>query len=86
MCNLKEVVHLFKQSQYWEKLGRILAEQLFVKKETREASFLLDNAEARYIRFLKDYPNLEDRITQYHIASYLGITPVMLSRIRQENK
>lgn len=57
-------------------------EQLYIKKETREAEFLLDDAETRYQRFQSSYPGLEERLTQYHVASYLGITPVALSRIR----
>ena len=46
------------------------------------AEFLLDNAATRYANFQTRYPGLELRLTQYHIASYLGITPVALSRIR----
>lgn len=83
IADLKSVIALFDQHRCWEKLGRILAEQLYIKKETREAEFLLDDAETRYRRFLKTYQGLEDRLTQYHIASYLGITPVALSRIRK---
>ncbi|MCP3690276.1 MAG: Crp/Fnr family transcriptional regulator [Gammaproteobacteria bacterium] len=82
-CDLALVVNLFDQHRCWEKLGRLLAEQLYIKKETREAEFLLDDAETRYLNFQTNYPGLEDRLTQYHVASYLGITPVMLSRIRR---
>ena len=66
----------------WERLGRLLTEQLYIKKEQREAEFLLDDAPTRYRNFQKQYPGLEDRLPQYHVASYLGITPVALSRIR----
>lgn len=83
VANLESVVNLFDRHQCWQKLGRMLAEQVFIKKETREAEFLLDDAETRYLNFRKQHPGLEDRLAQYHIASYLGITPVMLSRIRR---
>ncbi len=83
ICDLAPVVNLFDQHRCWEKLGRLLDEQLYIKKETREAEFLLDDAETRYLNFQTNYPGLEDRLTQYHVASYLGITPVMLSRIRR---
>lgn len=83
VCSLDSVTTLFDQHRCWERLGRILVEQLYIKKELREAEFLLDDAEARYHNFQKKYPGLEDRLAQYHIASYLGITPVALSRIRQ---
>lgn len=68
----------------WERIGRRMAELLAVKKERREAAFLLDSAEQRYKQFLHDHPGLDKRIAQYHIASYLGITDVALSRIRRQ--
>jgi CRP-like cAMP-binding protein len=86
VARINNIINLFDRHPCWEKLGRILAEQLYIKKEQREAEFLLDDAETRYHTFLKQYPELEDRLTQYHIASYLGITPVALSRIRKKNK
>ena len=42
-----------------------------------------ENAVTRYLNFRKAYPGIEQRVNQYHIASYLGITPVALSRIRK---
>lgn len=83
VAELSRVVALFDQQRCWEKLGRLLAEQLYIKKETREAEFLLDDAETRYHNFQRTYPGLEERLAQYHVASYLGITPVALSRIRR---
>ena len=61
-------------------------EHLFIQKEERETSFLTDSARDRYANFLTQFPDLENRLPQYHIASYLGITPVSLSRIRRELK
>ena len=66
----------------WEIVARKLAEMLFILKEKKESELLLNSAQERYLTFLKDYPNLEKRLNQYHIASYLGITPESLSRIR----
>jgi CRP-like cAMP-binding protein len=86
ICDLHMVVNMFDRHDCWERLGRILAEQLFIKKEAREAEFLLDDAETRYRNFQKQYPGLEGRVAQYHVASYLGITPVALSRIRKKPK
>jgi CRP-like cAMP-binding protein len=86
VAKLKDIVALFDRHNCWEKLGRILAEQLYIKKEQREAEFLLDDAETRYLNFRKQYPRLEGRLAQYHIASYIGITPVALSRIRKQLK
>jgi CRP-like cAMP-binding protein len=50
------------------------------------ASFILDNPERRYIKFIQDNPELASRLPQQYIASYLGITPVSLSRIRTRLK
>ena len=86
ICDLHMVVNMFDRHDCWERLGRILAEQLFIKKEAREAEFLLDDAETRYRNFQKQYPGLEGRVAQYHVASYVGITPVALSRIRNKLK
>ncbi len=67
-----------------ERAARILAESAFVEKEQRELEIILLNAEERYKIFQKEYPNIEQQIAQYHIASYLGITPTQLSRIRRK--
>ncbi|MEW5817062.1 MAG: Crp/Fnr family transcriptional regulator [Spirochaetota bacterium] len=70
----------------WHIINQKLAETLFIKKEKRESELLLDDAKTRYLKFLNDYPGLEKRIKQHYIASYLGITPVSLSRIRSKLK
>jgi len=66
----------------WQRAAQKFAELLFLLKEKKEAAFLLYDAQERYTHFLKDYPNLESRIPQYYVASYIGITPESLSRIR----
>ena len=68
----------------WQIINRKIAEGLYIKKEKRESELLLDDATTRYLTFRREYPGLEDRLKQYHIASYLGITPVTLSRIRMQ--
>jgi CRP-like cAMP-binding protein len=50
------------------------------------ASFILENPENRYKKLLRDNPALVSRLPQQYIASYLGITPVSLSRIRNRLK
>jgi len=75
---------LYERHPCWERLGRRNAENLVLQKEAREKEFLLDSLETRYRRFLKEYPGLVDRIPQYHIASFLGVTNVALSRIRRK--
>jgi CRP-like cAMP-binding protein len=75
---------LYRRHPCWERLGRRNAENLVLVKEAREKEFLLDSLEVRYRRFLKEFPGLADRIPQYHIASYLGVTDVALSRLRRK--
>jgi CRP-like cAMP-binding protein len=67
-----------------ERAARKLAELFFVNKEQREIEIVLLDADKRYKIFQDQYPQLEQVIPQYHIASYLGITPTQLSRIRRK--
>ena len=76
----------YERHACWERIGRKNAEQLALIKEAREKELLLDSLEVRYQRFLREFPGLTDRIPQYHIASYLGVTDVALSRIRKKIK
>jgi CRP-like cAMP-binding protein len=52
----------------------------------RCSSYILDNPETRYVRLVKENPDLVARLPKQYIASYLGITPVSLSRIRSRLK
>lgn len=70
----------------WNELEKNYIVELFIEKENRERSFLLENATTRYIEFQKKYPEIQKTAFQYHIASYLGISPISLSRIRTELK
>lgn len=78
--------YLLNRNTCWQITARKLAEIVFMIKERREAELLLDDAQTRYLKFLKDYPNLINRIKQYYVSSYLGITPESLSRIRTQIK
>jgi CRP-like cAMP-binding protein len=73
---------LFSELTYGEKFGRVVIEQIFVKTIGQLVSLYTDSPEARYQAFLDEYPSLSARITQYHIASYVGVKPQSLSRIR----
>ena len=55
-------------------------------KEKNEISLILDDATTRYENFIKNNPNIENRIAKHHIANHLGITPTQLSRIRKKLK
>ncbi|NMM63938.1 Crp/Fnr family transcriptional regulator [Clostridium sp. P21] len=61
-----------------------MIDKVLVIKEEHAISFKLLDSGKRYKQFLNIYPGLEARIKQCHLASYLGITPVSLSRIRKK--
>jgi CRP-like cAMP-binding protein len=67
-----------------EKFFRLLAEKKYIASRDRIRTSLSESAEDRYLSFLQLYPALVQQIPQHNIASYLGITPQSLSRIRKE--
>ncbi len=81
---VRTLQEFYRRHPCWERLGRLNAEEVLLRKEAREKELLLDPLEVRYRRFLEEYPGLADRIPQYHIASFLGVTDVALSRIRRK--
>lgn len=66
----------------WRQLREFLILRLALRKEAREADLLLLSPSERYLLFMKTYPELTEILANYHIASYLGISEVSLSRIR----
>ncbi len=74
--------NLLKTGVEWYRLGKLIADTLFLKKCKREKSLLMDSAGDRYHLLLKTYPQIEQLVAQYHIASYVGIKPESLSRIK----
>jgi CRP-like cAMP-binding protein len=82
VLKFKDVQKLYERHPCWNEVGRKIAENFFMVKEQREYEFLLLEARERYQNFLKTYSHLTERIPQYHIAAYLGITPVSLSRLK----
>jgi CRP-like cAMP-binding protein len=67
-----------------ERFFRLLIEANHVASQQRIADSLSTSAEERYLKFIKMYPLLFEQVPQNQIASYLGITPQSLSRIRKE--
>lgn len=73
---------LYREVREGERLGRLVAETLFVDMLRHLTSFYKDPPAQRYARFVRTYPDLLQRIPQYYIASYVGVQPQSLSRIR----
>ena len=82
VADYREYQALLDTYPAWQIVSRKMAEKGVLRKEARERQFLMQDAEARYLEFLRKYPGLESRLKQHQVAAYLGITPVSLSRIR----
>lgn len=77
-----ELDNLSKESRNIERLLRVFAELAFVRYYYKATSFILKSPKERYEELINTQPEVLQRATQYHIASYLGITPQHLSRLR----
>jgi CRP-like cAMP-binding protein len=73
---------LYQEVREGERFGRLVAEALFVDVLRQLTSFYEETPEERYARFVHTYPDLQQRVPQYYIASYVGVKPQSLSRIR----
>ncbi len=78
------VEEIFNKIPKTERFIRKKLERSFVSFQKRILSNLSQTAKERYQNFTHDYPNIEQYVKNYHIASYLGITTESLSRIRKE--
>lgn len=76
------LLRIYDKYPNWQKIGRLLIEGMFNRKTLREESFLLDSPEMRYRNLLEKQPYILQRVPLVHIASYLGMSPETLSRIR----
>ncbi|HPH46369.1 MAG TPA: Crp/Fnr family transcriptional regulator, partial [Chryseolinea sp.] len=74
---------LYEKVPSWQKYGRLIAEFLYIKVTERAQSLLFDSPEELYTRLMKERPKVIENMPQRYIASYLGIQPESLSRIRK---
>ena len=75
---------LMDRDPAYDRLGRKLAERILARKELRTRSLLLQSAAERYADLVRERPDLLQRVPLYHLASYLGVTDVHLSRVRRQ--
>ena len=78
-----DLQRLYTEQPRFERFGRLLAENVVVGSQRRTASLLFDTPEERYLKLITERPKVVERIPLHHIASYLGIKPESLSRIRK---
>jgi CRP-like cAMP-binding protein len=73
----------YDESHQLERFGRLSMQEAFIKSYSRVERMNNRTNEERYLRLLEKRPGLLQRVPQYLIASYLGLTPVGLSKIRK---
>ena len=78
----KALQELFIEFPKMNEFVRKVLEERFVSLHELFTSQILDSPEERYLKLLKERPDIIQRIPQHQIATFLGITPVSLSRIR----
>jgi CRP-like cAMP-binding protein len=75
---------LYIQAPKFDRIFRVLIENSFISLQKRLLQNISSSAEERYLSFIESYSHLTNRIPQTQIASFLGITPEFLSRLRNK--
>jgi len=86
ICETEAIKKIIRENVSFKDVWIHLLESALRYKIYRENGFLVENATERYIHFKKLFPDLSERVPQRHIATYLGIAPESLSRIRSAMK
>ncbi len=81
--NEEQAQKMFKIFPRFETIARTIVEAVFVEQRKQLMSYLTDSPEQRYLKLLQDRPQIFQRVPQYQIASYIGVKPESLSRIRK---
>ncbi len=79
----KHMSEMYEKHPKLDRLGRKVTERIYLKLADRIDSFLQDSPKERYLDLLNRNPKLVQEIPQYMIASYLGISPESLSRLKK---
>ena len=75
---------IFDMNIKWQKFGRMMIHDTwYASTYKRVISLMSENVEQRYERLLEEYPTIFKKVKSYHIASYLGIAPQTLSKLRK---
>ena len=79
-----DLLYFYGNHLKFNRTFRVIAEDQFVELQNRLLQTISTTAEERYTKFVQDYPHLINRLSSTQIASYIGITPEFLSRIRSQ--
>jgi len=80
----KDLLFLYGTYPKFDRNFRVMVENAFIQLQKRTLQNISSSAEERYLDFLDSHPNLFNRISNVQIASYLGVTPEFLSKIRKK--
>lgn len=84
VADYSKIEALYAKHHELERMGRKVAEYYYLEKERNLVEMALYDADKRYAFLKERFPTIESQVQQYHIASYLGISPTQLSRIRKK--
>jgi len=84
--SVDRLIALSENNTEIETLIQKLIHRVWEKEQQKELLLLSNNAKERYLNFNQNFPELKNHIPHFHIASYLGITPTQLSRVRKKIK
>lgn len=81
---VKDLDALFDMNMKWQRFGRMMIHDTwYASTYKRVLSLMSESAEEKYQRLLSEYPTIFEKVKSYHIASYLGMTPQTLSKLRK---
>ncbi|WP_413512963.1 Crp/Fnr family transcriptional regulator [Myroides odoratus] len=83
LIHKKELFDLYESSFYWQKIGRLMSDAIFLNAKERIDFLLFYTPEQRYIYLQTHQSSILEEVAQKHIASYIGIQPQSLSRIKK---
>lgn len=84
VASLEDLDKFISKDKKWEYLTRLwLHDTYYSATYKRVISLMSENVAQRYERLLEEYPSIFDRVKSYHIASYLGIAPQTLSKLKK---
>lgn len=79
-----DINDLYDQYKIRERFGRLIIEHVFCSAEAKRKKIISTSHEEQYRNFAATYPKIVQQVPQYYIASYLGLTPEHLSRLRKK--
>lgn len=82
----QDLYFLYKSVPKLDRIFKVIVENKFVELQNHVLQNISSTAQERYLNFLEQYPQLAQRLPNTQIASYIGITPEFLSKIRSELK